>query len=92
MSEVLTIVLLTGLAGACIPIGGAIASLEKMSPSWLEREFRHFVIAFGGGILLGAVAVVLVPEGISSMDNSLLSIPVMLVGAFVFFYWRDFLG
>jgi ZIP family zinc transporter len=92
MSELLTIVLLTVGAGACIPIGGIIASVEKIRPSWLEREFRHLVIAFGGGILLGAVAVVLVPEGISSMGNSMFSIPIVMVGAIFFFVVERFLG
>jgi len=92
MSEILTIILLTSAAGACIPIGGAIASVERIRPSWLEREFRHFIIAFGGGILLGAVSVILVPEGISNMGNSMFSIPIMLVGAFVFFVLERLLG
>lgn len=92
MAELLTIFLLTAGAGACIPIGGVIASVEKIRPSWLERELRHFVIAFGGGILLGAVAVVLVPEGISSMGNSMFSIPIVLVGAIFFFVVERFLG
>ena len=92
MPELLTIVLLTAGAGACIPIGGMIASVEKIRPSWLERELRHFVIAFGGGILLGAVAVVLVPEGISSMGDSMFSIPIVLVGAISFFVVERFLG
>jgi len=92
MSEHLTIFLLTAAAGACIPIGGIISSFEKIRPSWLEREFRHFVIAFGGGILLGAVAVVLVPEGISSMGNSMFSIPIVLLGAVCFFAVERFLG
>ena len=30
---------------------------------WLERQLRHGVIAFGGGALVAAVALVLVPEG-----------------------------
>lgn len=92
MSEILTLILLTGAAGACIPIGGAVSSVEHLHPYWLEKEFRHFVIAFGGGILLGAVSVILVPQGISSMENSMLSIPVMLLGAVVFFILERFLG
>ena len=92
MQELLSIVVLTAGAGACIPIGGMIASVEKIRPSWLEKELRHFVIAFGGGILLGAVAFVLVPEGIESMGDSMLSIPVLLVGAITFFVVERFLG
>ena len=90
--DVLTIVLLSTLAGACIPLGGYLASFEHILPRWLDREFRHFSIALGGGILLGAVAFVLVPEGIESMDGSLLSIPVLLAGGFTFFVIERALG
>lgn len=92
MSEVLTIIMLTGLAGSCIPLGGVIASFEHIRPYWLEREFRHFLIALGGGILLGAVTVVLVPEGVSSMEGSPFAIPVILAGGFTFFLIEKSLG
>ena len=92
MSEILTLILLTGAAGACIPLGGAVSSVENFRPNWLEKELRHFVIAFGGGILLGAVSVVLVPQGLVSMENSMFAIPVMLSGAVVFFILERFLG
>lgn len=92
MSEILMIIFLTCAAGACIPIGGSIARFEHIRPNWLEREFRHFMIAFGGGILLGAVSVVLVPEGLSSMNNSIFAIPIMLIGAIVFFLLERYLG
>ncbi|APG28340.1 divalent cation transporter [Syntrophotalea acetylenivorans] len=92
MAEILTLILLTGAAGACIPIGGAISSVENFRPNWLEKEFRHFVIAFGGGILLGAVSVVLVPQGLLSMENSMLAIPIMLAGGVVFFVIEKTLG
>jgi ZIP family zinc transporter len=90
MSEILKIVMLTAAAGSCIPLGGALASIERFRPRWLESEFRHFLIAFGGGILLGAVSFVLIPEGIEGMHDSLLVIPFVLAGgiAFFFFEWR----
>jgi len=92
MSEILTIIFLTGIAGACISVGGVVASYEHIHSNWLEREFRHFIIAFGGGILLGAVAVVLVPEGISSMDNSIFAIPIIFIGGVTFFAIEKNLG
>ena len=55
-SEFFTIIILTGAAGCCIPIGGLIASIEHIHRRWLEREFRHFVIALGGGIPIAAGA------------------------------------
>lgn len=92
MSDIASIIILTLAAGACIPIGGLIASFEHFRPQWLEREFRHFVIALGGGILLGAVAIVLVPEGIASMQNSMLAIPLFLAGGLAFFLIERALG
>jgi ZIP family zinc transporter len=51
-------------AGFAITLGALVASVERINPEWLKEEFRHFVIAFGGGALLSAVALVLVPDGI----------------------------
>jgi ZIP family zinc transporter len=67
MHDGMTIVGLTLLAGLAMPVGAAIAVVEKIRPDWLEAEFRHSVIAFGGGALLSAIALVLVPEGISNL-------------------------
>ena len=92
MSDVLSIIMLTVAAGICIPMGGIIASVEKIQPHWLEKEFRHSLIAFGGGILLGAVSVVLLPEGISRLAEPMFAIPVTLLGGFVFFIIERFLG
>ena len=92
MSEVLSIIILTVAAGICIPVGGVIASVERIRPNWLEREFRHSVIAFGGGILLGAVTMVLVPEGVAGMNESVFSIVIILAGGTVFFLIERSLG
>ena len=92
MNEILTIIVLTALAGACIPLGGLLASVERFRPHWLEREFRHFLIALGGGILLGAVAVVLVPEGKALLGGSLWAIPLFLAGGLAFFAIERMLG
>jgi ZIP family zinc transporter len=63
MEKLVTILIFTTLAGAAIPIGGVLARFERLQPRWLEKEFRHAVLAFGGGVLLAAVALILVPEG-----------------------------
>ncbi|MCC9642790.1 divalent cation transporter [Rhodopirellula sp. JC740] len=68
MTELIQVLLLTTLAGAAIPVGGLIAMIERISPEWLENEFRHSVIAFGGGVLVSAVALVLVPDGIKELS------------------------
>jgi len=43
--------ILSTLAGATIPLGAMAARWERIRPDWLEKEFRHSVIAFGGGVL-----------------------------------------
>ena len=67
MSLLLTVLATTLLAGLAMPLGALIAHFENVSSEWLEQEFRHSVMAFGGGPLLSAVALVLVPEGIASL-------------------------
>lgn len=62
--ELLKILLLTLLAGLAMSAGAMLAQREHIRPKWLEHEFRHSVLAFGGGALLAAVALVLVPDGL----------------------------
>jgi ZIP family zinc transporter len=92
MDEIGKIVLYTVCAGACIPLGGIFARFEKIATGWLENEFRHSVIAFGGGILVAAVALVLVPEGIKYTNHSVLSVLLLLCGGLGFFALERFLG
>lgn len=92
MDEVTKIILYTLCAGACIPLGGLLAYVEKIRPKWLENEFRHSVIAFGGGILLAAVALVLVPEGTKYVNHSTLSPILLLSGGVCFFILERALG
>lgn len=92
MDELSKIIIYTLCAGACIPLGGLIAYKEKIRPRWLENEFRHSVIAFGGGILLAAVALVLVPEGIGYVNHSILSVVIFLSGGLFFFMVERILG
>jgi len=38
--------MLTLIAGVTMPVGAAIASIERIHPHWLETEVRHNVIVF----------------------------------------------
>jgi len=72
-------------AGITIFIGGVLGSiLEKYSTRTIEAYILHWTVAFGGGLLVAAVAFVLVPSAVE-----VLSIPtfstIFLAGAFVFF-------
>ena len=70
LPEWIAIFVLSLMAGLAMPLGAVLAKVERIGPRWLEDEFRHAVIAFGGGALLSVVALVLVPEGAES--NSIL--------------------
>jgi ZIP family zinc transporter len=65
MDTLVTAVILGLLAGLPIPLGAQIARIERIQPRWLDTELRHSVVAFGGGVLLAAVSLVLVPEGVA---------------------------
>ncbi len=67
MSDLLLAALYATLAGAAIPLGALAARIERLRPAWLETEFRHSVIAFGGGALFAAIALVLVPQGMAAL-------------------------
>ena len=92
MDDITKIIVYTLFAGACIPLGGVLAYKEKIRPRWLENEFRHSVMAFGGGILLAAVALVLVPEGVGYVNHSILSVAILLCGGVCFFFVERILG
>ena len=77
-------VLWTTLASACIPAGAFLARIERIRPPWLDRVFRHFAIAFGGGVLVGAVALVLVPEGAERLPSPLLAVALLMAGGVAF--------
>lgn len=65
----LMIVIVSSLcAGLAMALGALIACFEKIGNKLIEEEFRHGVMAFGGGALLSAVALVLVPEGIANLE------------------------
>jgi len=80
---------LAWIAGLAMTAGALIARIEHLRPQWLERELRHTIIAFGGGVLLSAVALVLVPRGTEELHWSI-ACPLLLAGGFVFMLidWR----
>lgn len=85
MSSLVMVLLLTSVAGLGMPLGALIAKLEHFQSGWLAQEFRHAVMAFGGGALLSAVGLVLVPESIQHVSMPLASL-YFLAGSFAFMY------
>lgn len=92
MASIAEITVYTAGAGACIPIGGLLAKVEHIQPAWLQKEFRHFVIALGGGVLLAAVALVLLPEGIEYVQEPLVILLYFFAGGLLFFLLERTLG
>jgi len=72
------------IAGLPIFIGAVISHFEFFKPSELKEEILHSIIAFGGGILISAVALVLIPHGTQNLSLYLL-IPAFAGGTLIFF-------
>jgi ZIP family zinc transporter len=87
MESLTEALLLSTLAGATIPLGGLAAVSARFRPRWLEQEFRHSVIAFGGGVLLAAVALVLVPSGVRLLSPAY--VVISFAGGGLTFLWLD---
>ena len=84
MSRLAELLLWTAIAGACIPAGAGLAQIQRILPRWLDEELRHFVIALGGGVLVGAVALVLVPEGVDLLPHPAAATALLLAGGAAF--------
>jgi len=74
----------TTISGSCILVGGLVARVEQIRPLWLEQELRHSIIAFGGGILVAAIAFVLVPEGRAYFASPIAGSGIFLAGGLTF--------
>jgi zinc transporter, ZIP family len=83
MHELVTILIASWLAGVAAFVGGFIAWIEGSAETEAKRKIIHGVIAFGGGILLSAVAFALAPEGIATLGPVSLAI-VFSAGGFLF--------
>ena len=73
MHDWITIFFLTLSASLGIVIGASIASVEHIRQRWLEKELRHSITSFGGGLLIAAIALVLIPEGIRNLNYFLVA-------------------
>lgn len=67
-------ILLTLIAAAAMPVGGWLAMIDRLRPHWLKEELRHTILAFGAGVLLAAVALVLIPEGVGGLSSPVITL------------------
>lgn len=69
MKEILEIVVYSFFAGITVFLGGILSKIfEKFKDYTARKLINHFAIAFGGGILIAAVAFVLIPKGIEQLS------------------------
>lgn len=86
----LTVVLALA-AGLSIPIGAAMSANRRLRALCIQNELDHFVAAVGGGALLAAIALVLLPFGIE--HTSIISASTaFLSGGVVFWLVSRWLG
>jgi len=75
--------LLSLFAGLAIPLGGVLARVEHISNRAVEARFLKSITAFGGGALLSAVALVLVPKGAEVLPVAL-AVGLLVAGGVCF--------
>lgn len=80
MTALMTALIYATIAAVAIPLGGLLGQLERFQNKWLENELKHSVIAYGAGVLLAAVALVLVPEGQKALSPFWVAIAVLSGG------------
>ena len=87
MSTLSTIIFYSFLSGITVFIGGVISYfyIKNLHEKIEKSKFIHTSIAFGGGVLIAAVAFVLVPEGMEKLDTLPMALS-FLSGVVVFFY------
>jgi len=71
-------VLMGWLAGLPIFLGGVLSRYERIPEGVGKQEIIHGIVGFGGGLLVAAVALVLVPAGLEGLSLA------ALVGSFIF--------
>lgn len=79
------IIIYSLFSGITIFLGGLLALLFEKMPRWNMREYIvHTSIAFGGGVLVAAVAFVLTPRGIELFAVQKFTL-IFLAGSVTFF-------
>ncbi len=83
MTQLNYALILALFAGLAMPLGGLLARLETMSATRMGPRMLKSITAFGGGALLSAVALVLVPRGAEALPVTW-AVPLLLAGGLSF--------
>ncbi|MCH4822477.1 ZIP family metal transporter [Gramella lutea] len=86
MQDIFRIILYSAFSGITVFFGGLLSKYfkEKFKGNRKKSEILHFIIAFAGGILIAAIALVLVPHGLENLSLFLL-ILAFASGGIIFF-------
>ncbi|NCN84383.1 MAG: divalent cation transporter [Sphingomonadales bacterium] len=77
------LILLSMLAGLAAFVGAGLGCIVELKKGLISAEMHRTIIAFGGGALIGAVGLVLVPHGLESQPVWL-GLGTFLAGGLVF--------
>ena len=88
-----TLLLFSGFAGATVFLGGLLANYfnHHFQESPIKYEVTHTMMSFGAGIILSALALVLIPKGLEELDLLPMCISFLL-GAVVFMFIDQYLA
>ncbi len=90
---ILEIILYGGFAGITVFLGGLLANFfnHHLKESPIKEDITHTMISFGAGVMLSALALVLVPKGMANL--SLLEVSLaFLLGAISFMFLDRYLA
>ena len=90
MNQNMTLFIYASASGFPIFIGGLIAFLANKKTFTLKNEINHWIVAFGGGALLSAVSLALIPESINKL--SIFEISFLVLLGCVSFMGLDYIG
>jgi ZIP family zinc transporter len=87
MEDLFKIILYSFFSGVTVFLGGLLSKYFEryFQDGFVKEEILHTSIAFGGGIIVAAVAFVLVPEGMNLLPLVPMAI-IFLTGAIIFFF------
>ncbi|MCP5004948.1 MAG: divalent cation transporter [Planctomycetes bacterium] len=87
MEDIFKIIMYSSLAGVTVFLGGLLSKYFEryFRDGLVKEEILHTSIAFGGGIIIAAVAFVLVPKGMNELSLPPMAI-LFLAGAIIFFF------
>ena len=85
----LQLILFSGFAGITVFIGGLLANVfeHHLQAGLFKQQVVHTLMSFGAGIILSAVALVLIPKGLEEL--SLFSMASSFVAGAVLFMFID---